>query len=178
MNWLTRIFGGQNEMAALTPGTKAPDFTLPTIDGKPFSLAQALAEGPVITGFFKVSCPVCQYTFPFLDRLHKAYGGRGIRVVGISQDNASNTSAFIKQFGVTFPVLLDESDSYVVSNAYGLATVPSVFWINPGGKIEISSVGWIKADFDRINRKMAEHLQSSPHPVFKPGEDVPDFRSG
>jgi peroxiredoxin len=178
MSWLTKVFGGQNEMVALTPRTKAPDFTLPTLDGKPFSLAQALAEGPVVVGFFKVSCPVCQYAFPFLDRLHKAYGGRGVRVVGISQDNAANTSAFVKQFGVTFPVLLDESDSYVVSNAYGLATVPSVFWINSDGKIEISSVGWIKADFEHINHKMAEHLQSSPHPVFKPGEDVRDFRSG
>ena len=165
-------------MAALTAGTKAPDFTLPTTNGKPFSLAQALTEGPVVLGFFKVSCPVCQYAFPFLERLHKAYGGRGVKVIGVSQDNAANTSAFMKEYGVTFPVLLDKPDSYVVSNAYGLTNVPTVFWINPDSEIEISSVGWIKVDFEQINRMMAEHLQAAPNPMFKPGEDVRDFRSG
>ena len=35
-------------MAALTSGTRAPDFTLPSMDGKPFSLREALARGPVL----------------------------------------------------------------------------------------------------------------------------------
>ena len=164
-------------MAALTAGQKAPDFTLSTLEGKTFSLTQALQAGPVVLGFFKVSCPVCQYAFPFLERLHKSYG-RGVQVIGASQDNAAQTAAFVKQFGVTFPVLIDPADSYVTSNAYGLTNVPTVFWIDGAGEIEVSSVGWVKSDFEQMNRMMAEHLKSPPAVVFKPGEDVRDFRSG
>ena len=164
-------------MAALTAGTKAPDFTLSTTDGQTFSLAQALQAGPVVAGFFKVSCPVCQYALPFLERLYQSYG-RKVQIIGVSQDDAAKTRAFMKQFGVTFPVLLDPADSYLVSNEYRLTNVPSVFFIDGGGEIEISSVGWVKADFDQMNRMMAEHVKAAPAMVFKAGEDVRDFRAG
>lgn len=165
-------------MPALVTGRKAPEFELITLDGRPFSLTDALTRGPVVLAFFKVSCPTCQYAFPFLERLHKAYGPNGISLVGISQNGAKDTAAFNKEFGVTFPVLLDDTDSYPVSNAYGLTNVPTIFWIAPDGEIEVSSVGWVKADFEQINRKMAETGTSVPAVLFKPGEDVRDFRAG
>lgn len=165
-------------MAALATGKKAPEFELVGMDRTSFLLAEALARGPVVLAFFKVSCPTCQYAFPFLERLHKAYAQKGVTLVGISQNEAKSTAAFIKEFGVTFPVLLDDIDSYPVSNAYGLTNVPSIFWIAQDGEIEVSSVGWVKADFDEINRKMAEAGEASAVAVFKPGEDVLDFRAG
>jgi len=165
-------------MAALTTGTKAPEFESKTLDGKRFSLTEALARGPVLLAFFKVSCPVCQYAFPFLERLHKAYGQKGYTLVGVSQNDAKETAAFNKEFGVTFPVLLDDTRKYPVSNAFGLTNVPTLFWIASDGEIEISSVGWLKADFEAINRKMAEAGKISAAPVFKPGESIPDFRAG
>jgi peroxiredoxin len=183
MSLLRKLFGGQT-MAALTVGTKAPEFTLKAIDGKEFSLSGELGHGPIVLAFFKVSCPTCQYALPFLERLHKAYGMAGatpalpVRVVGVSQNNARDTAAFMKQFGVTFPVLLDELDSYPVSNAYGLTNVPTVFWIADDGEIEISSVGWLKKDFEEMNRKMAEHDKAPLAAVFQPGEEVRDFRAG
>jgi len=165
-------------MAALTAGTKAPDFELKAMDGKRFVLSEELVRGPVVLAFFKVLCPVCQYAFPFFERLERAYGHQGVRLIGVSQNDPRQTAAFNKEFGVTFPVLLDDTESYPVSNAYGLTNVPSVFWIAQDGEIEVSSVGWMKADFDEINRRMAEARSIPPASVFKPGEDVRDFRAG
>ncbi|HSY93648.1 MAG TPA: TlpA disulfide reductase family protein [Candidatus Binatus sp.] len=165
-------------MTALATGTKAPEFELKTLDGKPFSLSDQLAHGPVVLVFFKVSCPTCQYALPFYERLYKAYGRNGVTLVGISQNGTKDTAAFNKEFGVTFPVLLDDTNSYPVSNAYGLTNVPTIFWIEQDGEIEVSSVGWLKADFEEINRRMAEPGKSAPAVVFKPGEDVRDFRAG
>ena len=165
-------------MAALALGAKAPDFSLKSLDGKRFSLADELARGPVVLAFFKVSCPTCQYAFPFLERLHKAYGHKGVRLVGISQNDAKETAAFIKDFKLTFPVLLDDTRSYPVSNAYGLTNVPTIFWVAQDGEIEVSSVGWLKADFEEINRRIAEAGKSAPAAMFRPGEDVRDFRAG
>jgi peroxiredoxin len=165
-------------MAALTVGTQAPEFELKALDGRRFVLRDELALGPVVLAFFKVSCPVCQYAFPFLERLERAYGHQGVRLIGVSQNDPKKTAAFTKEFGVTFPVLLDDTETYPVSNAYGLTNVPTLFWIAQDGEIEVSSVGWVKADFDEVNRKMAEARSTPPTSVFKPGEDVRDFRAG
>lgn len=165
-------------MAALATGTKAPEFESKTLDGKRFVLREELARGPAVLVFFKVSCPTCQYALPFFERLYKAYGQKGVSLIGVSQNDSKDTAAFIKEFGVTFPVLLDDTRSYPASNAYGLTNVPSVFWIGQDGEVEVSSVGWVKADFELINRKMAEADKVSLSVVFKPGEDVRDFRAG
>lgn len=165
-------------MAALATGTKAPEFKLKTTDGKQVDLDGELSRGPVLLAFFKVSCPTCQYAFPFLERLHKAYGKEGVTIIGISQNDAKETAAFVKEFGITFPALLDDSHSYPVSNAYGLTNVPTLFWIAQDGEIEISSVGWVKVDFESINKKLAMARNIPAAAVFKPGEEVRDFRAG
>jgi peroxiredoxin len=165
-------------MTALATGTRAPDFALTALDGKQFSLAGALSGGHVVLAFFKVSCPTCQYAFPFFERLYQAYRRNGVTLVGISQNEAKETSAFAKQFGVTFPILLDDTHSYPVSNAYGLTNVPTLFWIAPDGEIELTSVGWVKADFEQVNRKMADAGKTPPAAMFQPGEDVREIRAG
>lgn len=165
-------------MAALTVGTVAPEFDLPTMDGKAFSLREALARGPVVAAFFKISCPTCQYAFPFLQRIFAAYGDKNVAIVGISQNNKKDTALFMKEFGMTFPVLLDDTESYPASNAYGLTNVPSIFWIGQDGEIEISCVGWVKADVEEINQKVAALVGGAIRPVFSAGEQVAAFRAG
>jgi peroxiredoxin len=165
-------------MAALVPGTKAPDFTLPAMDDKPFSLRTALARGPVLAAFFKISCPTCQYAFPFLQRIYERNGNQPVSIVSISQNTKKDTAAFIKEYGITFPVLLDDTHSYPVSNAYGLTNVPSIFWIAPDGEIEISSVGWIRKDIEELDRRAAQSSSGVTPPLFGPKEHVVDFRAG
>lgn len=178
MKWLDRIFGGQKDMTALPAGSKAPDFSLPGLDGGMFALKDGLQRGPVVAAFFKVSCPVCQYTFPFLERLRKAYGEK-VAIVGISQDDKATTAAFLKEYGVTFPALLDNPAGYAVSNAYGLTNVPSWFLIAPDGEIKISSVGWVKADMEDLNRRLtAAAHEIAATKLFLPQDDVRDYRPG
>jgi len=165
-------------MTALAIGVKAPEFELKALDGKHFSLHDALAHAPVVLAFFKVSCPVCQFAFPYLERLHKACKQAGYTLVGVSQNDSKETAAFNKEFGVTFPVLLDDTDKYPVSNAYGLTNVPTVFWIAEDGEIELSSVGWLKADFEELNRRMSGTGKIKSLPLFHAGKSVPDFRAG
>jgi peroxiredoxin len=181
MRWLRNIFRpqtGERSMAALTTGSNAPEFELKTTDGARFVLREALASGPVVLAFFKVSCPTCQYTFPFLERLERAYGHTGAKIVGVSQNAPRDTAAFIKEFGVTFPVLLDNTETYPVSNAYGLTNVPTIFWVAQDREIELSSVGWVKADFEKVNQMMAESRKIPFATVFQPHEEVRDFRAG
>jgi peroxiredoxin len=165
-------------MPALEAGVRAPEFSLPTVDGKTVSLADELKKGPVVLAFFKVSCPVCQYAFPFYERMYQANRTPGVSIIGVSQDNAKDTKAFMKEFGVTFPVALDDPAHYAVSNAYGLTNVPTLFYIEPSGQIEISSVSWSKADLEAIAAKLAERRRQPPAALWRKGDDVRDFRAG
>jgi peroxiredoxin len=165
-------------MPALDVGVRAPEFSLPTVDGRTVSLADELKKGPVLLAFFKVGCPVCQYAFPFYERMYRANRGAGVSFIGVSQDNAKDTKKFLKGFGVTFPVALDDPANYAISNAYGLTNVPTIFYIDPSGEIEISSVSWSKADVESINGRLAERRQQSPPVLWRKGDDVRDFRAG
>ena len=178
MKWLNTIFGRKTTMFALPAGTPAPSFELPIMDGSRFSLQDALSRGPLLAIFFKVSCPTCQYAFPYFERIHKIYGGKGVSIVGISQNDGPDTAAFLQKYHITFPVLLDDTKTYPVSNAYGLTNVPTAFWISKDDKIEISSVGWVRQEFEEIARKAASAIGNLPRPVFQPSEQVADFRAG
>lgn len=164
-------------MGALAVGEIAPAISLKTTDGKSIKLSDALKKGPVLAAFFKVSCPVCQFTFPFLERMFETYGDSKFTFLGISQDDVAETQEFNTDFGVKFPVLIDEA-GYPASNQYGLTNVPTIFLISPDGTIRESSVGFSKSDLERIAAGAARATGKGATALFKPGEVIPDYKPG
>lgn len=164
-------------MALVTAGKAAPTFELAAIDGQNYSLAEALKQGPALVAFFKVECPTCQYTFPFLERLHRQFRAQGVRILGIAQDNARDSRDFAKEYGVTFPILIDDRP-YKISNQYGISYVPSTFLINPEGQVEKVSEGFSKSDLLAIQQSLAKHYASRPAELFLASERVPEYKPG
>ena len=151
----------------LKAGEPAPDFRLPLTTGRPLTLGSCLEKGPALLAFYKVSCPVCQYTFPFLERL-----ASGVTVVGICQDDADAAREFSQSFGVSFPSVVDSvMAGYPVSNAFGIMNVPSLFLVEPDRRIALSGTGFSRADMDTLAARFSTE-------VIRSGEKVPDFRPG
>jgi peroxiredoxin len=173
----SRWIGTGTEMTHIESGNMAPGFSLKGLDGKNYSLHSMMQKGPVVAAFFKVSCPVCQFTFPFLERLYKRYGGDGVTFLGISQDDARDTKAFVKDYGVTFPMALDEKD-YPVSNAYGLTSVPTIFLIEMDGSVKVSCMGFVKKDLETITSELASRRKIAPAALFRADESVPANKPG
>jgi peroxiredoxin len=182
MGILRRIslwIGAEGHMTNIVAGNVAPDFSLKTHEGKEFSLGVLLERGPVVAAFYKVSCPVCQFTFPFLERLYKRYGDGDVTFLGISQDDARDTKEFAKEFGATFPMLLDEeAKGYRASNAYGLTNVPTIFLIEPDGAVKISCMGFDKNDLESIATALAERKKIAAAALFRADESVPAHKPG
>ena len=164
-------------MTTVLAGHAAPAFSLPAVDGKKFSLEEALKKGPVVFAFFKISCPVCQYTFPFLERLHRAYAHEPVTFWGISQDDERDTREFCQEYSITFPALIDQK-GYPVSNAYGLTTVPMVLLIRPDGKVQATENGFSKKHLEKISAELGRHFKKPPAQVFLPDEIIPDYKPG
>jgi peroxiredoxin len=164
-------------MITVTATQKAPAFTLKSLDGKEYALAQLLQKGPVFASFFKVSCPVCQFTFPFLERMYKRYGSGDVTFVGISQDDAKATKAFAAEYGATFPMLLD-AEGYAASNAYGLTNVPTSFLIGTDGAVDLTVLGFNKKELEAVAAELSQHAKIPPAAFFRADESVPENRPG
>ena len=128
--------------------------------------------------FLRFPAPPASMLFPSCSAFIEAQGNEAVTIVGISQNAKKDTAAFIKEYGITFPVLLDDTTSYPVSNAYGLTNVPTIFWIAEDGEIEISSVGWVKKEMEEFNQRAqpaAHHSRCSTRtnrsPTSAPVED-------
>jgi peroxiredoxin len=153
----------------LAPGSAAPDFRLPQLDGGAVALQEILANGPAVIAFFKTTCPVCQLTLPFLERIHKS---GTLPVYAVSQDDAEDTREFNREFGLTLPTLLDSGRSgYPVSQAFGISSVPSAFLIERDGGISRVIEGWSKRDMESLGGRAGAQ-------VFRQGENVPEWKAG
>ncbi len=156
-------------MAELAQGKRAPEVKLPLMGGGEFSLTESLAKGAVVLAFFKISCPVCQYSFPLYQKMSDRLAKHGVRVIGVSQDDEKSTAQFAQKLGVKFPIALDNPKGYAVSNAYGLRTVPMVFEIGPSGYVESAIIGWSRAEMEEIYWRYADG-RGAGVPVFEEGE--------
>lgn len=157
----------------LDSGSRAPGFRLSRLEGGEATLAELTARGRVLLVFFKVTCPVCQLTMPFLERMHAMGTLAGtLQICGISQNDAAGTREFNSYFGVTFPMLLDAGDEdFPASNAYGISSVPSMFLVEPDGVISRVIEGWNKMDMEALGAAVGMTL-------FRPEEDVPAWKAG
>lgn len=164
-------------MIHLEAGNAAPRFSLKDLDGKTHSLDSLLEHGPVVLAFFKISCPVCQFTLPFLQRISERIAGKRITVIGVSQDDLRSTKDFNQEYGLKFPTLIDDP-GYPASNAYGLTNVPTIFLIAPDGAVKVSCMGFDRAALETIAGELAQHQKVSASPLFRPDEIVPDYKPG
>ena len=164
-------------MTLVATGQTAPDFTLSRLEGKSYSLKDATAKGLALVVFYKDTCPTCQFTLPFIERIHKAYNDKGLKVLGIEQDDPSRTAAFSAQYGLTFPVMA-ETGSYEVSNSYGISIVPTLFLVDKGGKLLYSGEGFVKTELAELSKLIAQKLGITDFEVFQPGEYVPAMKAG
>jgi peroxiredoxin len=171
------MIGLEAPLTNVETGNTAPRFSLKALDGKNYSLDSLLERGPAVLAFFKISCPVCQFTFPFLQRISERFAGGSVSIVGISQDDAGSTREFNHEYGVKFLTLVDD-DRYTASNAYGLTNVPTIFLVAPDGTVKVSCMGFDKAALETIANELAQHQKISSAALFRPDEVIPAFKPG
>ena len=90
--------GAARQIELLRAGCRAPDFSLARLENGAVrgtaDLGKLLADGPALLAFFKTTCPVCQMTLPFLERIHRGRTPGSLDVYGVSQDDAETTQEF------------------------------------------------------------------------------------
>ncbi len=112
------IESGQAQRAKKA-GDPAPDFTLLDPDGKPVSLRDLLARGPLVLSFYRgVWCPYCNLELQALQEALPEIAARGASLVAISPQTAANSRRSQRENQLGFPILSDAKSE--VANAFGI----------------------------------------------------------
>lgn len=160
-------------MSALEPGARFPPVALRDERGEPFPLP----AGQTLYVVFKTTCPVCELTWPYLDRIRRAAEGGGLRVVAVSQDPPTPTRDFGRRLQTEIETVYDP-EPWAASDALGVTNVPTLFRVEPDGEIAETVVGFDRARLEALALRASELAGRAPAALFQPHERVPAFKPG
>jgi thiol-disulfide isomerase/thioredoxin len=132
---------------------KAPEFTLPTTDGKDIKLAEYKGK-VVILDFWATWCGPCRKGIPDLIELQKEYG-KDIVVIGISLDENTKGEVvpFMQKIGINYPVAYGTLE--VTQQYGGVEAIPTSFVINKNGEIVDKYIGLVpKSEYTEVINKL------------------------
>jgi thiol-disulfide isomerase/thioredoxin len=123
----------------------APDFGGPLLGGGDFDLAAARGD-VVVLNVWGSWCPPCRDEAPDLQAVNESLEGQGVRFVGVNvRDNDVDARAFEREFGVTYPSVVDENGSRLLAFRDTLppTSIPSTLVVDRQGRMAASVLGQI-----------------------------------
>lgn len=122
-------------------GDRAPDFSLADQDGRQVTLAQLLRDGPLVLYFYPADfTPGCTKEACTIRDMHDEIGAAGMRVVGISPQDADSHARFRTRYGLQFTLLADPSKAavkaYGVDGPLGIGVRRATFLVGADGLIQ------------------------------------------
>src|SRR5689334_14844719 len=138
-------------MQTLAIGDPAPDFSLPGVDGKTYTLADFSSSKLLVVAFMSNHCPTAQAYEERLKKLVADYKPKGVGVVAIQPnspkglrldelgyteygDTFEEMKLRAREQGFNFPYI-DDGDTQKVSRAYGCKATPHVFLFDDARKL-------------------------------------------
>ena len=127
-----QIYLDQIKENRVAVGRAAPDFTLQTLTGERFNLAEQRGR-PIFLNFWATWCPPCRDEMPDMQKLQQTLGD-SILIVGIDmKESADTVREFVQDRGYTWTFVLDSDGE--VSNAYNVSVIPTSVFIDTKGVI-------------------------------------------
>lgn len=116
--------------------TTLPDFSLVDLTGESRSISE-WADRPLLINFWATWCAPCRREMPMLQTLRQERMNQPFEVIGIAIDRQDDVETFINETGVTYPILVGQSDAMEAAEKFGPAFValPFTVFTAPGGEI-------------------------------------------
>lgn len=130
--------------AGASLGERAPDFALPSGDGKTWRLSEHRGETVVLLFYPGDNTPVCTKQMCSVRDRWGDYMATGARIVGISTDTVESHQGFAAKHSLPFPLLSDPDEEVI--RAYGVRSwlphrsARAVIVIDPRGVISYKKV--------------------------------------
>jgi cytochrome c biogenesis protein CcmG, thiol:disulfide interchange protein DsbE len=152
---------GSNDLAgspgatSVTFGQPAPDFSATTLDGKQVRLSD-LKGSTVAISFWASWCIPCKTELPELQKASTRYSNKQLIILAVNAgEPESIVRAFISDFNISFPVLLDQDKT--ITSQYHVSPLPITFWVGANGVLKAEQIGPL--DQELIDRYMASLVE-------------------
>ena len=146
------LHGVDNKGAGPEAGMRAPNFVMTNADGSISSLSDLRGQ-PVVLNFWATWCPPCRAEMPDLVKAYETHKDSGLVIVGINeQDEEAKALAFMDQYGIEFPVILDSRGD--LASLYAARGLPATFFIDRNGNVVETWSGMLTPDIleERLQR--------------------------
>ncbi len=160
----TALIAGFLTFASMAAAADAPraggKLEITTLQGKQLNI-QDLAGKPVMVFFFSTDCPHCQAAARILAPIYKEYHAKGLEIVGVSLNPTANDNlpAFVKTFGVAFPVGLGDRERFVgYTGVTGRFYYPYLLFVDKTGQIREEHQGADSGYFADLNASVRKSL--------------------
>ena len=131
------------------PGAEAPDFTLPTPDGRTMSLGSAVDGKYLLLDFWGSWCPNCITGLPQMQQMYARYGDR-LNILGIDCDEPQETwLAALARYDMPWLHVINDGDVDVAA-LYGVTGYPTKVLIGPDGRIVRRFIGESNALYNYV----------------------------
>ncbi|WP_127477939.1 peroxiredoxin family protein [Sulfurivermis fontis] len=94
-------------MNTLAAGNRAPEFSLPDLDGRPVRLTDFRGRKVLLVFFRYATCPFCTVRFVRLAQEAKRYADAGVQIIGVFESSAGYIREYLGRRGLPFPVIPD-----------------------------------------------------------------------
>jgi peroxiredoxin len=119
----------------------APELELTDLNGNPVALTDYLGS-VVLVNMWATWCPPCKAEMPDLQAFYEKYKDDGFVIIGINDgEPADLVEPFVSEYGLTFPVWLDEQ--YLSEQAFNTINLPSSYVIDRTGTVRLMWIGAI-----------------------------------
>lgn len=134
---------GEPRPGAVRVGSLAPSFQARDLAGATVSLDDYRGR-VVVLNFWATWCPPCRVEMPELEAYQAEVGGR-LAILGIDMGEPPEAiRPFVREYGVTFPILLDESGA--IAATYSVTGLPTSVILDRAGFIRERVVGAMTRD--------------------------------
>jgi peroxiredoxin len=132
---------GTPQQACPKIGDRAPDFTLPGLDGKNISLSN-FAGKPVVINTWSISCIECKREMPYFNDIGKQYGEQGLVILSVNTMDSSGTiKDFLTKNGYSFTTAIDFKNEIYKKFCCPKTADPNTFFIGTDGTIKSIKIG-------------------------------------
>ena len=145
---LTKADTGIEDSLASGERPVAPDLRLPRLSGDGEIALSDFRGRVVVLNVWASWCDPCREESPLLQRWHERISGRGGTVLGVdSLDVTSDARAFVREYGLTYPMVRDEDGGSL--RGFGVVGYPETFVIDGAGRITAKRRGPVDEAFMR-----------------------------